>query len=200
MHLLRPFDSQCRSVLSAPPPNPECLKGLNLPDSSLPRIILHPGGRDGLERFEKRWPISFYVELIQRLCQKRVNAILAGSGAEAPWIEKNIGAYGANLLNLAGKTTIAQLFELLRTASLFIGNNSGPMHMASALGIPIVTFSGGIPMTRWGPAGHSRNVVLGTDKRCKPCLHYECDRGGLPCLEAVSVDETWNAIARQMQW
>lgn len=196
MKLLEPFGPQPHAALVPPPPRRESLDGLDLGDSRLPRIVIHPGGRDGLDKFEKRWPISSYVVLLERLRARSVNLILVGSKAEAPWIRERFQE-SANTINLAGKTTVAQLFELIRQAALFVGNNSGPMHAAAAFGIPIVTFAGGIPLTRWGPAG-PRNTVLGLDKRCRSCPHYECDQGGLPCLEAITVEEALHAVEQAL--
>lgn len=201
LRLLDPLGEHRPASLSSPAANDGCLRALNLPDARLPRIVVHPGGRDGLDKFEKRWPAESYKTLLEKLKEKDVAVLVVGSSHEEAWAVAHFGSLAAsNFMNLVGKTTIPQIFELVRAATLFIGNNSGPMHIASAAGVPVVTFAGGIPQTRWGPAGSSRNIVLGVDKRCNSCPHYECEKGGLPCLEAVTVDDAWRAVCGQMKW
>ncbi|MBD3393078.1 MAG: hypothetical protein GF418_13230 [Chitinivibrionales bacterium] len=193
--LLAPFVSAMSSVeLIRPPALPHALDSLPLPHRGK-RIVVHPGGRDNIETFEKRWPAGKYRRLIAALTADGTrHVVLVGSRAERAWVQnKFAGVLGEHAVSVAGLTSVHQLFELIASADLFIGNNSGPLHMAAACRVPCLTFAGGIPLQRWGVAAPAPAVVLGHDKRCPVCTHYACPDHGRPCLEAITLDETLDA-------
>lgn len=101
-------------------------------------------------------------------------------------------------VNLSGKTSVAELASLLRRAKLFISNDSGPVHIACAVGTPVVAVFGrsdrGLSPRRWGPTG-VRDIVLHKDVGCDECLAHNC-KLGFKCLEAVTVDEVLAAAAK----
>ena len=96
--------------------------------------------------------------------------------------------------------TLAELPWLLKRAQGLISNDSGPVHVASAAGTPVVAvfgrWGGGLSPTRWGPTG-PRSAVLHHDVGCRPCLAHRC-RIGFICLDAVTVDEVVAAAERVM--
>jgi heptosyltransferase-3 len=199
-HLLSPFAPVPALALESPPSLPGLLDGLNIPESR-PRIVIHPGGRDNIASFEKRWPIDRFKILIERLCTSSgAGILLVGSGEEKNWLERNLDFAGRpGVVNLAGKISVAQLFEIIHSANIFIGNNSGPLHIAAACRTPLLTFAGGVPMSRWGVTEGNQAIVVGMDKRCPSCTGYECERHGRPCLEAISVDEVFTAVESLMR-
>jgi ADP-heptose:LPS heptosyltransferase len=97
----------------------------------------------------------------------------------------------ANCLNLSGRTTVGELASVLRRSKLFISNDSGPVHVACAVGTPVIAIFGrsdrGLSPKRWGPIG-KQDVVLRKDVGCEECLAHRCARG-FKCLEAITVDE-----------
>ncbi|NQT00152.1 MAG: lipopolysaccharide heptosyltransferase II, partial [Candidatus Omnitrophica bacterium] len=86
---------------------------------------------------------------------------------------------------------VSQLASLLKRCFLFISNDSGPVHIAAALGLPVVAIFGrkqsGLSPHRWGPTGEN-SAVLHQDVGCKVCLAHNCQKG-FACLDAISTPE-----------
>lgn len=76
-----------------------------------------------------------------------------------------------------------------------IGNNSGPVHLAAALGIPTVSFSGGVHMVQWKPLGSAARVLL-RDDRCAETLCRTCPDKGAACLEPIKADRVEAEVRR----
>lgn len=122
-----------------------------------PRIGLHPGAREAT----KRWPPVAPAEAIAR----------------------EAGPAG---LDLAGRTSLGGLGAVIARLALLVTNDSGPAHIAYALGTPTVTIFGGTEPATWGPPPRARHAVLLREVACRPCDHAECPVGNL-CLEGVTV-------------
>jgi len=146
----------------------------------------------------KRWPAENWARLIKKLAARNGGKVLmVGGPGEKDWnaeIERLAGP--ANCLNLTGKTSMAELMEAIRPLKVFISNDSGPMHIAAALGVPAVGVFG--PTTRelgffpYGPG----NRVVETRLACRPCaLHggRKCPRGHFLCMRLLTVDEVFKA-------
>lgn len=146
----------------------------------------------------KRWPAGNWARLIKKLAAaRRGRVLLVGGPGEADWnsaIERLAGP--ENCLNLTGKTSMPELMEAIRPLKVFISNDSGPMHIAAALGVPAVGIFG--PTTRelgffpYGPG----NRVVETPLACRPCaLHgsKKCPRGHFLCMKLLTVEEVFTA-------
>lgn len=98
-------------------------------------------------------------------------------------------------LDLSGGTSVSELAALLKRCVLFISNDSGPVHAASAVGTPVIAIFGrkdaGLGPRRWGPTGE-HDIILHKDAGCGKCLAHNCDKGFL-CLRAVTEDEVLKA-------
>ena len=95
---------------------------------------------------------------------------------------------------VAGNFSISQISSLLHRANLFISNDSGPVHIAVAVGTPVIAIFGrnqtGLSPIRWRPTGR-RDIVLHKDVGCKVCLAHGC-KLGFKCLEAITAGEVLN--------
>jgi len=102
------------------------------------------------------------------------------------------------VVNLAGETTLKQLAALLGSVDVVVSNDSGPMHVAAALGTPVVgIFTCTSPLLS-GPAG-AMHELISTGVSCAASYHKTCPRWGrahLGCLADVSVERVWNALER----
>jgi len=194
-NLLGPWGGDIHPRLCKPPEATDIVfPGL---PSTRPRLVVHPGARDDVQAFEKRWPVERYAETLERILSvSGGHAIIVGSGSEYDWIQSAFAAQMKkySIVNYAGMIPIPSLIEVIRSATLFVGNNSGPMHIAASCGTPLVTFAGGIPLEHWGPVTSGKYAILGLDKRCPSCNHYECLEHGRKCIEAVTVEEVVTAI------
>jgi ADP-heptose:LPS heptosyltransferase len=199
--LLRPF-ADVPSVAVGPPHDSDLLReSLRLPSFDGTRIVVHAGARDPSGGFVRSWMVDRYVELIAKIAVlKNVQIVIIGSDAEkvalAPFSSR---LAFPNVTNIAGDTSLARHFSIIKSADLFLGNTSGAYNIAIAYGKPIVTFAGGISMKRWGPPPDDKFIVLGLDKRCPECTEWHCEEHGIPCMEAVTVDEAYEAVARQIE-
>jgi ADP-heptose:LPS heptosyltransferase len=197
--LLRPYDPDSRRDLTAPPDSNLGDVSDMLPDYKGKRIVIHLGARDKFGSFVKSWPLAKYVELIQRTVKiTGVQIVILGDEKEnKALLEFDTSLNHPGIINLTGKASIGQLFSIIRTADLFIGNNSGPLHIAACYHKPIITFAGGVPLLRWGPLSKAANVVAGLDKKqCVECKDWNCDKQGKPCLEAVTVEEVYDEVIK----
>jgi heptosyltransferase-2 len=130
-----------------------------------PVIGISPGAAFGSA---KRWPAERFAEVARRLPR----ALLFGSKAERPLCDE-IAAAVPGAVNLAGATTLREFIDLASVCRLFLTNDSGAMHLASALGVPTVTVFGATDDTTTGPTGPLARVIR-EHAECSPCLLREC--------------------------
>ena len=142
----------------------------------------------------KRWPPEYWARLITELARAYgTKVLLVGGKNEEEWnagIEK--AAAPGSVLNLTGRTGMDDLMALISRLKLFITNDSGPMHIAVALGVPVAAVFG--PTTRelgFFPYGKN-NLVLEEELACRPCaLHgsKKCPRGHFLCMRMITPDK-----------
>jgi ADP-heptose:LPS heptosyltransferase len=97
-------------------------------------------------------------------------------------------------VNLAGRTSLDELGAAIRRAAVLICNDSGPSHIAYALGTPSVTLFGPGNLPRWAPLDTELHTVLHKGVDCSPCMHRECPIDHR-CLLWISVDEVVDAAS-----
>ncbi len=138
---------------------------------TLQLILLQPGARWE----NKRWPAKYFAELVRRLAEKFPEARFAilGNGEDKPLGEIISRAAPERCLNLCSKTSLPEMIEWVRLCDLMITNDTGPMHVAAALGKPLVALFGPTEPRRTGPYGQLENV-LRLDLPCSPCLKSVC--------------------------
>jgi len=148
----------------------------------------------------KIWPVERFAQLADRLSGVYGFKVLVFSGPkDIKLVDEFVKKMNGNAVNLAGKTSISQLASVLRRCRLFISNDSGPVHIATAVGTPVISIFGrnqkGLSPRRWGPLGSS-DRVLHKEVGCSECLAHEC-RKEFACLKAITVDEVFN-VAKEM--
>jgi heptosyltransferase-2 len=140
----------------------------------------------------KRWPADRFASVAAALAAKwNAKIVLISDDKDKVFADKAAAGLKSPCLNLAGMTTVCDLAAVLNRSKLFISNDSGPVHIACAVGTPVISIFGrsdrGLSPRRWGPSGQ-RDMVLHKDTGCGVCLAHNC-RVGFKCLDAVSVDE-----------
>ena len=158
---------------------------------SRPLFALHPGSPVSI----KRWPAEYFAELADALiAHYGAQVIMLGNAEERPIADQIQGAASGALWNLAGKTTLLELLGILRNCTGFIGIDSGPMHLAAAVGIPTVGLFGPSDASRFGPVGpHVCTIQAATDC-CSPCMGERCREERTSCIEDIPVARVWNAL------
>ena len=160
-------------------------------------IVLHPI----LKAKYRAWRSDGYARLCDHLRDKfNIPTILVcgKSQDEIDFTNKIKEMTESRPLNLGGKLSLRELVVLISKATLFIGIDSGPMHMAAAVNTPLVAIFG--PQTRvtWGPYGEG-HCVIQKDWDCVPCVRMGCnDSGKSRCLEELSAEEVIAAVDHAM--
>jgi heptosyltransferase-2 len=153
-----------------------------------PVIGISPGAAYGNA---KRWLPERFAHTAARLASSHSASIaLFGSGAERGLCESianSVGTRRGKVWNLAGKTTLRQFIDMAAACRLFLTNDSGAMHIASALGIPTITIFGATDHTGTGPTGRFARVIR-QQVECSPCMLRECPIDHR-CMTRVSAEE-----------
>jgi len=164
-----------------------------------PRFLvgLNPGASFGPA---KRWLPERYAALADRLIGGlNADVLIFGSRAESPLAETIAHMMKHTPALVAGETTLRQLMALLERCHLIVTNDSGPMHLAAALGLPTVAIFGSTNERATGPLG-SRVRVLKHPVACSPCGLRECPID-FRCMQGVSVDDAYRtALELVKEW
>lgn len=166
-------------------------------NTARPLVVVAPGaGWPG-----KAWPADRYAKVVRHLVESVGACVaLAGSPEEKALAGTVARLAGVPVLDLAGQTTLGQLAALLREANLFLGNDSGPMHLAAAAGIPMVVLFGPTVASKWAPK--QRCTVLQKEHRCEGCWSWHpnarCAHDNA-CMKRIEVDEVIEAVRARLQ-
>jgi heptosyltransferase-3 len=157
-----------------------------------PLVMLQPGAR----YWFKAWPAERFAALGDRLAQRfDCQVLIGGDRHDRPLAESIRSQLRSKPVVLAGRTSVLQHAAVLKRCALFVGNDNGPMHMASALGVPVLALFGPSDPAEWGPRGGAAEVLYkGLD--CRECFHPTCRRGEQSCMRLISVDEVFIAAER----
>jgi lipopolysaccharide heptosyltransferase I len=154
-----------------------------------PLCVIHPAARWKT----KQWPTDRYAEVADWLMADQQHGVILVAGrAQETQVAPMIARMKAPAINLVGRTTLPQLAAVLRKAALLITNDSGPMHLAAALGTPVVAIFGPTDPAKVGPYG-SDHIVLQKAFDCTGCTRTACVRE-LQCLEAITVEDVRGAV------
>jgi lipopolysaccharide heptosyltransferase II len=157
-------------------------------------IAIQPGARWPT----KRWPAEHFAELIRRLAVTRPGARFAILGSED---EQELGATisraAPHCLDLTGRLSLPEMVEWLRLSELMIANDTGPLHVAAALGTPVFALYGPTEPRRNGPYGQL-DRVLQLDLPCVPCRKADCAYAKpFECLRGMAPVVVADAISRR---
>lgn len=146
----------------------------------------------------KRWPAASFAEVADRLQQEGCGAVvMIGGPDERADVAAVRGQMKTEAIDLSGATTVGLLPAFLSKASMLITNDSGPMHIAAAVGTPVVALFGPTSEVRTGPYG-AGHVVLTEPVPCRPCFSRTCHNSlPLECLRAVSPERVLAAARSQ---
>jgi len=152
-----------------------------------PLVVINAGAR----WVTKRWPTAAFAEVSDQLQKEGARVAVIGSAGEYHPAGTMMGHMKTPAVDLVGKTTIKELIALLRRARLLITNDSGPMHLAAALGTPVVALFGPTDPSRTGPYGPGHRV-LRSGVPCSPCLSRRCRNPNfLECLTSIDPAEVF---------
>lgn len=168
---------------------------LNLERRESARILaLCPGAEYGRA---KRWPSESYATLAKSHIHEGGQVWLFGSEKDFPVCDTIASAVGRYCDNLAGRTRLAQAIDLLSLADMVVSNDSGLMHVAAALNLPLVAIYGSSD-PGFTPPLNERHRILSLGLDCSPCFKRECPLGHLNCLRDITVEQVSAALIEVM--
>ena len=155
-----------------------------------PYVALHPGAAVPA----RRWPVQHFARLARLLTDSGRAVVLTGSAGEAE-LTARIRAEAPGAVDLAGTCSTLELAGVLSGASVLVSGNSGPAHLAAAVGTPIVSlFSPVVPAVKWAPYGVPVRLLGDQDAPCKNSRARECPIDGHPCLTGVTPEAAFSAV------
>jgi lipopolysaccharide heptosyltransferase II len=165
-------------------------RGYGLAGKHQTLIGLCPGAEYGPA---KRWLPERFAEAAAKItAQSSAQWILFGTKNDAAIGEQIAAAIGDHCVNRIGQTTLEQLMDELRQCRLLLTNDTGTMHLAALLGVPVVAIFGSTEPRLTGPLGNG-HIILRHHVECSPCFLRECPID-FRCMKAVSADEVARAV------
>lgn len=157
------------------------------------RLILCPGAEFGPA---KQWPTSHYAALADFFLTAGWQVLILGSKADVSTAEEIVNLCqnsSDNLISLAGQTQLEEAIDLLGTADQVVSNDSGLMHIAAALQVPLVAVYGPTSPAFTPPLASNAHIIQ-IDMDCSPCFKRTCPLGHHNCMKQLSVESVINQI------
>jgi heptosyltransferase-2 len=171
----------------------EWLESQNI-DAKKPLVIINPGAFYGPA---KRWPAYKYSELASLLQEKNTaQIVIIGSETEVPLAEHIATDMPEKPFILAGQTSLSRLAAIISFGSVFISNDSGPMHLANALKIPVIALFGPTEPLRTGPY-QNPYTLFHKGAPCWPCSYRACPYDHR-CMINISAQEVFEACQKYL--
>ncbi|HXQ49880.1 MAG TPA: glycosyltransferase family 9 protein, partial [Stellaceae bacterium] len=165
-----------------------------------PVVCVHPAAGNEM----KQWPPEYFAALIDVLVERDgCNIAIVGGNDDAAIAAEIVGQvrHRDAITSLVGKLKLKELPVFMAACALFVGNDSGPKHIAAGLGVPTVGIHAGVVDAKeWGPIGASA-VAVEREMTCSPCYLFKADdcRRGLACLTGLSPGDVYRACRRLLR-
>jgi heptosyltransferase-2 len=166
------------------------MRALNL-KTDRPVVILCPGAEFGAA---KRWPPNQFAELAQKFLSDGLHVWIVGSPNDKIASEAVLMVMGESALkvrDLTGRTDLGTTIDILSSASLVISNDSGLMHAAAAVGVPLVALFGSSSPVYTPPLSPVARIAR-IDIECSPCFKRECPLGHFKCMRELKPEMVYN--------
>ncbi|HWR06367.1 glycosyltransferase family 9 protein [Sporomusa sp.] len=162
--------------------------------AGIPYVVLALGANWS----NKIWPAENFAELCDRLSDDgQVVPVIIGGPGEIPLLNRLLEHTRIPPVSLVAKTSLKQLAFIIKHAQAFIGGDTGPMHLAAALGTPTIALMGPTDPIRNGPYGDSHQVIL-INRDCIGCWQRKCSQG-LDCLADIPVHTVYSKLLEVMK-
>jgi heptosyltransferase-2 len=210
-HRVNEFLALCGFAAEDPPPAPglrpiapasDPVPALASDPDAPPRAALFPGANGPA----RRWPADRFGELARRLAVAGVDVVVCGGPGDVALTAEVAAAAragGERVVDLGGRTTLGGLADTLASCDVFVTNDTGPMHLAAALGATVVALEGPADLRQTRPLGDRVRTIGRFDLPCVPCVKNACPRRGagyvLPeaereCMHLIEVDEVESVV------
>lgn len=159
-------------------------------------MVIHPGsGGSAMD-----WPLSGFAALGDRILgEMGLPVVITGNKAESPLVDRLCSMMYREPLRLDGALSIKELLALLSRARLLVANSTGPLHMAVAVGCPVVGLYcplAACAPVRWGPYGYPASVLTPPLPPCRKCTQARCP--SFNCMELITGDQVFAKVKDQL--
>lgn len=162
-----------------------------------PRILIHPGSRSP----HRIWPADRFAEVIKRLCRHGIVPVLVAGPGEQPTVRGIQTLLPQPIIEISRPLTIPQLAALFESSNALLCHDSGPMHLAAAVGTPVVALFSSQNVATWRPLGDD-HITLQAPMPCNPCLSpgfcVPSDSYHNHCVRHLSVEQVFAAVIQQI--
>lgn len=142
-----------------------------------------------------RWPAERFGQLAAKLS---IPTLVVASQADTDIAAETVAASNGKAINMAGKTGLKELVSLIAKADFFVCNDTGPMHIAAALGIPVFALFGPANPIRTGPYGKNSTIIREA-MDCSPCYAQKpCTKFNWRCMNDITVEKVYQTISSQL--
>ena len=156
-------------------------------------VAICPGGTQVVNH----WPITNYGTLALMLSQEGLGVCVLGGQADEHAAGKIVEMTGKNAVSLAGRLSLQEVMALLAVVSIYVGNSSGPTHLAAALGTPCIGLFRSGDLHRFRPRGPGPIRVLHSGVECSPCKGV--NKGRHTCMQSLSLETVCAAVKEVAQ-
>jgi len=158
-------------------------------------VGINPGATYGPA---KQWPFDRYARLADKIQAFTEGRVIIFGGPNDRNLGENISQKMQHRpLDLSGKTSLGEAMALIEKCDLFITNDSGLMHVAAALDVPLIAVFGSTNSITTGPLSQNSRIVQ-VPLECSPCLRPECAKGHLNCMDQISVEMVFNVVREML--
>ena len=148
-------------------------------------VVLNSGG----SWKTKRWPKEYFAELAGLLAERGYKVLFVGGPSDTERVSYILNKIKNKemIYNLSGKTSLLELAAVLKKAKLMISGDTGPVHVAAAVGTNTLTIFGPSDEKKYAPRGRGKNIIIkNVGLRCRPCGEHECPLGHFKCMRELS--------------
>ena len=158
-------------------------------------VGINPGATYGPA---KQWPFDRYARLADKIQAFTGSRVIIFGGPNDKNLGENISQKMKHRpIDLSGKTSLGEAMALIERCDLFITNDSGLMHVAAALDVPLIAVFGSTNSITTGPLSQNSRIVQ-APLECSPCLRPECPNGHLNCMDQISVEMVFNVVKEML--
>lgn len=157
-----------------------------------PFVAMHIGGNWNL----KQWPVSQFALLAEKLNKEGKKVVVIGSSSEKELVKELKASLSFPPVDLVGQTNFRELLGVLKKSNVLVSNDSGPLHVASSLGVSTIALFGPTRPEITGPRGTGKSVVLQKDVGCNrvACYFLECKNN--VCMKAININDVFSSLQK----
>jgi heptosyltransferase I len=143
---------------------------------------------------QKRWPVHKVISFIQKVSRlQNIRVLLLGDQTDRDSLQPHLSRIPEEVINTTGDLSLRRLSALISHCRLFVGADTGPLHLAVGLGIPVVALYGADDPQKTGPYGLTNRLHY-KNFPCSPCYKIPSCQGRYDCMEAISVEEVMESV------